>query len=111
MATVDQQRELMQYTRRLDDWMGREVGERHGDLSRLRALFEQIRQDVRDWQDGRLDLVFQDLEFAQQRPQKKKNLHRLLPAITQKQIFNQASHHNPPLECLSICLTRHCDVQ
>ena len=57
MATVDQQRELMQYTRRVDDWMGREVGERHGDLSRLRALFGQIRQDVRDWQDGRLIVI------------------------------------------------------
>jgi hypothetical protein len=55
MATVDQQRELMQYTRKLNERIGREVGERHGDMRRLRGLFEQIGRDVRDWQDGEFD--------------------------------------------------------
>lgn len=55
-ATVDQQRELMQYVRGLNGWMEHEFGERHDDLRRLRAAFKQIGRDVRDLQNGRLSV-------------------------------------------------------
>jgi len=57
-ATVDQQRELMQYVRGLNGWMGHEFGERHDDLRRLRAAFEQLGRDVRDLQNGRPNVDF-----------------------------------------------------
>ena len=57
VATVDQQRELMQDVRRLKGWREREIEERHYDLRRLRASFEQICHDIYDLEDGKFNFL------------------------------------------------------
>ncbi|KAI6020171.1 hypothetical protein PISMIDRAFT_203785 [Pisolithus microcarpus 441] len=46
VATVDQQRELMRYMRGLNEWLGRDVNDRHAELQGVAARIDQLRADM-----------------------------------------------------------------
>ncbi|KAJ7747892.1 hypothetical protein DFH07DRAFT_942325 [Mycena maculata] len=47
LATVDQQRELMRYMRGLNEWLERDVHDRHAELQGVVARVDQLREEMR----------------------------------------------------------------
>lgn len=46
MASIDQQREIMRYMRGLNEWLERDVHDRHSEIAGVNARIERVREDL-----------------------------------------------------------------
>lgn len=53
MANIENNREVMRYLRELNEWLARDVHDRHAEVRGLNARVDELRDLMRDVLDGR----------------------------------------------------------